>query len=114
MSDLCGRLHGRREAFARFYIESPTATAAAIAAGYSARSAGNQACRLMALPVVRQRIDELRRQRKEMQDAPDIMFARGCASRVDFELARGRPDIAYKFVELYLASLTPVSSSGTE
>ena len=63
MPGTSGRLTGRQAAFALLYLDAPTAREAAIAAGYSRRSAANQACRLLRRPEVRRRIMELRSQR---------------------------------------------------
>ena len=59
------RLTPRQERFAKLYLDAPTATAAAISAGFSARSAWTQGCRLLKHPAVRERIAKLEQQRQE-------------------------------------------------
>ena len=106
----------RQAVFAKLMLNAPTATAAALGAGYAAPSARFQASRLLAVPAVRQRIADLRQQREDLRRAPDILFARGCASRVKSAVARGDFVEARRIVGLYVArqGLTPMCGSGTK
>jgi hypothetical protein len=56
-----GPLNPRQEAFCRHFLTEPSGTRAAIMAGYSARSAENQASRMMRNDEVLQKISALRR-----------------------------------------------------
>lgn len=53
-------LSNRQEAFVVHYLAGKDATQAALAAGYAETSASVTACRLLKLPKIRKRIDEVR------------------------------------------------------
>jgi len=91
----------RQTIFARLILETPTATAAAIGAGYAASSARFQASRLLAVPAVRRRIEELRQHRQDLREAPGILVARTFDGRIRSALARGKVTEARKFIELW-------------
>jgi phage terminase small subunit len=65
MSD---ELSPKRRAFAREYVLDHNATAAAVRAGYSERSATSQASQLLDMPAVKAEIDRLHADAAQVQD----------------------------------------------
>jgi phage terminase small subunit len=54
------RKNDKREAFIREYIKDSNGTQAAIRAGYSRRTANEQAAELLAIPSIREAVDKLK------------------------------------------------------
>ena len=96
------RLTDRQERFAELYLDAPTATAAAISAGFSARSAWTQGCRLLKHPAVRARIAKLEQQRQEHRRQDHEAAASRLRAAADLAIRAGHLRLAQRAMHALL------------
>ncbi|MCW5774457.1 MAG: terminase small subunit [Rhodospirillaceae bacterium] len=84
----------RQERFCRYYLTEPSATRAAVKAGYSANGAGQAAHRMLKNVEILQRIDALRRSEKLIYElSPQAVMDR-CEALFEEALEKGRYEAA--------------------
>lgn len=90
----------RRERFCRYYLTEPSATRAAVKAGYSEHSAGQQGHRLLKNVEILQRIDAIRRSENLVyQLSPQAIMDR-CEAIFEDSLEKGRFEAAVAALRL--------------
>ncbi len=92
--DSVGPLSPLRERFCRYYLTEPSATRAAVKAGYSERTAGRQAHRLLKNVEILQRIDAIRRSEHLVYELTPQAVMDRCEAIFEEALEKGRYEAA--------------------
>ena len=88
-------LNNKQERFAQSYVLHRNATEAARAAGYSKSSAKNQGYRLLQIPEIRERVEDLE---KELETDVDVVSE--IENQYTYAKANGHTNSAIKALEL--------------